>query len=156
SPNIRVPDKRLPAANALMSHRPAWSWSFVALLVTGAAVHADTTLETIQNPGATVIRAALAAGNNVNARDIDGSTALLYAAHSADLAAARKLLRAGADPNVANRYGVAPLHEAALAADVGLVRALVDAGAKVDLALPEGETPLMLASRTNGAAVVKL
>jgi len=140
-----------------MTHRRAWLLSAgiaCAAFATGAS--AATLLEAVQARDAAAVRAALAAGADANARDVDGTTPLVYAAHAGDAAIARALLAAGADPNLANRYGVAPLHEAALVADVDLVRSLLDKGAEVDRALPEGETPLMLAARTGGAAAVKL
>jgi ankyrin repeat protein len=115
-----------------------------------------TLLEAVQQRDASAVRALLAERADPNAQDVDGSTPLLYAAHSASTDMVGALLAGGADPNIANRYGMAPIHEAAMVADAGLLAALVDAGALVDHALPEGETPLMLASRTSGIAAVEL
>ena len=44
-----------------------------------------------------------------NAPQVDGTTALHWAAHHDDLEAARLLLKAGAKVSAANRYGVTPL-----------------------------------------------
>ncbi len=107
-------------------------------------------------PTPAAVRALLAAGADADARDVDGATPLLYAAHVGNVEIVRALLAAGADPNATNRYGVAPLHEASQVADAALIGALLDAGAEVDRALPEGETPLMLASRTSALAAVQL
>jgi ankyrin repeat protein len=126
------------------------------LIAIASAAHGGTLLEAVQRGDVAAVRAELAAGADVDARDIDGATPLLYAAHRADLETVRALLAAGADPNAANRYGVAPLHEAGQVADAALLGALLDAGAEVDRPLPEGETPLMLAARTNGVAAVRL
>jgi len=139
-----------------MTQRRAWLLCGCSFLAIVANAGAATLLDAAQARDTAAVRAALAAGADANARDVDGSTPLLYAAHAADAATVRALLGAGADPNLANRYGVAPLHEAALVGDVDLVHALLDKGAEVDRALPEGETPLMLASRTGGAAAVRL
>jgi ankyrin repeat protein len=129
----------------------------LALLTAGATVAQGAGLvDAVQRRDAAAVSALLKQGADVNERDVDGATALLYAAHLGDLASVKQLLKAGADANAANRYGVAPLHEAAMLADAALIEALLGAGAEVDRALPEGETPLMLASRTNGVAAVGL
>jgi len=128
----------------------------VLLAFGGMAARGATLLEAVQQRDAVAVRSLLTQGSDVDARDVDGATPLLYAAHLSDIGTVRALLAAGADPNAANRYGVAPLHEAALVADPALIQALLDGGAEVDRALPEGETPLMLAARTNGVAAVRL
>src|SRR5262245_18524132 len=127
-----------------------------ALLGLLATAHGATLLDAVQSGDAAQVRAALAQGADVNARDVDGATPLIYAAHFANTEMVRALLAAHADPNAANRYGVAPLHEAAQVAEPSLLKVLLDAGAEVDRALPQGETPLMLAARTSGVAAVKL
>ncbi|HZF29098.1 MAG TPA: ankyrin repeat domain-containing protein [Gammaproteobacteria bacterium] len=134
---------------------PAAVCAFVGL-VAAAAAHGATLFDAVQSGDLAQVRAALAQGADANARDVDGATPLLYAAHLANVDIVRALVAAHADANAANRYGVAPLHEAAQTADPDLIRALLDAGAEADRALPEGETPLMLASRTSGVAAVKL
>jgi ankyrin repeat protein len=98
-------------------------------LAAAAAAHGATLLEAVQSGDVAQVRAALAQGADANARDVDGATPLLYAAHLANAEIVRALLAAHADPNAANRYGVAPLHEAAQIAEPNLIRALLDAGA---------------------------
>ena len=52
------------------------------------------------------VRALLKKGIDVNIRDIDGTTALYWAAYESDSEIAELLIRAGADVKAANRYGV--------------------------------------------------
>ncbi len=66
-----------------------------------------------------------AQGVDVKARDAQGATALLWAAHDDDVEQAKKLLAAGADPKAANDYGATPMSEAAAlgsaaASDIGV------------------------------------
>lgn len=97
---------------------------------------------------------ALATRTNVNAREADGATALLWAAQWDHLPTAELLLAAGADPNVANVYGVTPLYFAATNGSPALTALLLKHGASAASALPTGETVLMTAARTGNLAVV--
>jgi ankyrin repeat protein len=73
---------------------------------------------------AEVVRLLLAAGADVNARDAEGNTALLFCHMNLELASL--LLRAGADPNVRNHGGDTPLH---LAGSDEMQRLLIEHGA---------------------------
>jgi ankyrin repeat protein len=92
----------------------------------------------------------------INTPDIDGSTALQWAAHWNDLDTVTALLAAGANANASSRYGVTPLHEAAAIGSARVVNALLRAGASVNATYGEGETPLMLAARAGNLESVKL
>jgi ankyrin repeat protein len=105
---------------------------------------------------AAAVRALLRQKADVNGADVEGMTALHWAAHWNDLETVKGLLGAGAKAAVANRYGVTPLHEAATAANAAMVNALLRAGADPNAAYGDGETPLMTASRTGNAEAVKL
>lgn len=87
-------------------------------------------------------------GDDVNAAERDGTTALHWAARSSDAALVERLLAAGAAAGAANRYGVTPLQLAAENGDADLMRTLLARGADVNGVLPEGETVLMTAART--------
>jgi ankyrin repeat protein len=52
------------------------------------------------------IQSLLKQGADVNAAQVDGMTALHWAAHYDDLATARRLVAAHAEVNAATRYGV--------------------------------------------------
>jgi ankyrin repeat protein len=100
------------------------------------------------------MRTAIKAPGAVNAREIDGTTALHWAARADDLPAVQLLLRAGADVNVVNRYGVTPLSLAASNGSAPVVEALLGAGADPNTASREGQTVLMTAARTGNVAAV--
>jgi ankyrin repeat protein len=95
-------------------------------------------------------------GEDVNQGQIDGSTALLWAAYHADLNMTQTLIAAGADVDAVNRYGVTPLLQASRAGDVLVMEALLSAGADPLLAHTDGETPLMSAARTGRVDAIRL
>jgi len=57
------------------------------------------------NRDAPAVRAMIAAGVDVNAPQLDGATALHWAAHYDDLASAQVLINAGADPSATVMIG---------------------------------------------------
>jgi ankyrin repeat protein len=87
-------------------------WLIVTLLFTAplSADSADAQLATaVQQMDRATIRTLLQAPGDVNASQVDGTTALLWAAYHDDLQLVEQLLRAGADVRAANRYGVTAL-----------------------------------------------
>ncbi|HTY93314.1 MAG TPA: ankyrin repeat domain-containing protein, partial [Steroidobacteraceae bacterium] len=88
-------------------------------------------------------------GENVNAAEADGTTALHWAAYHDDLPLIRRLLQAGAKVNVVNDYGSTPLSEAAERADPESLRLLLAAGADVESPNADGQTALMTVARTD-------
>ena len=110
----------------------------------------------MKHQDATTVKALLKQRADVNAPDVDGTTALQWAAHWNDLDTVKALIAAGAKANVASRYGVTPLHEAASIGSAPIVNALLRAGATADATYGEGETPLMLAARSGNLETVKL
>jgi ankyrin repeat protein len=133
----------------------------VAALSLSGAVQAQTPPDArlvvaMKKQNATAVKALLKQRADVNAADVDGTTALQWAAHWNDIDTVKALLAAGAKANVASRYGVTPLHEAAAIGSAPIVNALLRAGATADAAYGEGETPLMLAARSGNVETVKL
>ena len=101
------------------------------------------------------IQALLKQRVDVNAPQVDGTTALHWAAYKDDRQIAELLLGAGANAKAANRYGVTPLSLACTNGSVAMVDLLLTAGADPNASLPGGETPLMTAARTGSLIVVK-
>ena len=101
------------------------------------------------------IRTLLQRRADVNAPQIDGMTALHWAAYQDDFETAGLLVRAGANVKAANRYGVTPLSLACTNGNAALVELLLKAGADPNAALPGGETPLMTAARAGSVESVK-
>ncbi len=127
-----------------------------ALLVAGAALAsaADQPLADAAQRGEWgVVRALVAQGVDVTARQGDGATALHWAAYRDEREVADLLLRAGADVNAANDLGVTPLWAACENGSAALVQRLLDGGADPNARLLSGETPLMTAARVGAADV---
>jgi ankyrin repeat protein len=93
---------------------------------------------------------------DVNAAEVDGTTALHWAVHNNDARLTMGLLKASAKVNVANRYGIAPLAEAAVSGNTEIIAALLKANADVDRVDEDGQTALMLAARTGNVDAVRL
>ena len=81
-------------------------------------------------------------------REPDGGalTALVYAARSGSIDAARVLLDGGADVNQTTRYGWSPLLAATQNQNYQMAKFLIEHGANVNLANKGGWTPLYLAT----------
>ena len=102
------------------------------------------------------IRTLLRQRADVNAPQVDGMTALHWAAYQDDLETSELLLRAHANAKAATRYGITPLSLACANGNGALVVLLLRAGADPNAALPGGETPLMTAARVGSLASVKV
>ena len=101
-----------------------------------------------------VVRALVAQGADVTARQGDGATALHWAAYRDEREVADLLIGAGAGVNAANDLGVTPLWAACENGSAAVALRLLDAGADPNAALLSGETPLMTAARVGAADVV--
>ena len=110
-------------------------------------------------PGLQLVRAAerddlkaamdlLHFGANARTRDVDGTTALHWAAHVADAQLAHALLQAGADPKARNDYGATPMSAAAEVGATAVLKELLDAHADVESPNSAGQTALMVVART--------
>ncbi len=123
---------------------------------TAQGAPAVTAVEAARTGNLAALRAIVAAGGNVNAAGVDGTTPLLAAAVRGDADTAAFLLGHGARADQANRYGATPLRAAATAGNIKLAEALLTAGASPDAVRAEsGDTPLMLAARAGHVAIVR-
>src|SRR5207344_124603 len=95
------------------------------------------------------VRTLLARKADVNARQIDGTTALHWAVRGDDLETTDLLIRAGANVSAANREGATPLLLASVNGNAAMLEKLVNAGADPNAKLSkDGDTALMMAART--------
>ncbi len=141
----------------MLSNRMSASWLMVALAVfsLAAARPAVPLIEAVKGGNREALRDLLRRNHDVNAPQIDGTTALHWAVNRDDVEAVELLIRAGADVNVQNRYGVAPLTLACVNGNAVITDKLLKSGANPNTVQPSGETALMTAARTGHAGVVK-
>ena len=92
---------------------------------------------------------------DVNAREVDGTTALHWAVRADNTVETRRLLRAGARPDVSNRYGVTPLALAAANGNAAILNLLIAAGANPNAPSAQHEPVLMTASRSGSVDAVR-
>ena len=103
------------------------------------------------------VRAALAAKADVNAAQVDGTTALHWAVERNEVELAEILLTAGARVNARTREGVTPIQLAAINGSAPMLGRLIKSGAEPNAPLtPGGDTALMLAARTGKTDAVRL
>ena len=102
----------------------------------------------------TQVRTLLGTGVDVNAAQVDGTTALHWAAYNEDAETVALLIRSGAKVNVLNRYGMSPLAQACTNGNAAIVKQLLEAGADANATMKGGETVLMLAARSGNAEAV--
>jgi ankyrin repeat protein len=107
-----------------------------------------------------VVRARRLLADPIEAVDepqVDGSTALHWAARQEDVPMARLLLDAGASIAAENRIGVTPLRLAAINGSAAMLELLLDAGAEPNAHLtPHGDTALMLTARTGRMDAIRV
>ena len=102
------------------------------------------------------VRALLQRKADLNAPQIDGTTALHWAVRVDDLDLADLLIRAGANVSAAKREGVKPLQLAAINGNAAMLDKLIKAGADPNAPFTEyGDTALMMAARTGKTEAVE-
>ena len=128
-----------------------------AVLLLGVqTVLANELMDAVKRGDSAKVQVLLQKGNaGVNARDVDGSTALHWAVYDDKLDLARTLIGAGADVKAVTREGVTPMSLASLNGDAKMIDLLLAAGADPNRPLAHGETPLMMAARTGNVDAIK-
>jgi ankyrin repeat protein len=109
-----------------------------------APVPSANLLQAVRRGDAAGVKALLRQGADAGARDIDGSTALMWAAAYGDVELMDALLDKGADVNAANRAGATALMWSI--GDAAKVKRLLGRGAAVNVRGNSGYTPLMIAA----------
>ncbi|HTB68061.1 MAG TPA: ankyrin repeat domain-containing protein [Steroidobacteraceae bacterium] len=129
----------------------------LGLMLGGGAQAADDSLAALvrakDHDGAVAL---LAKGADGKSREVDGTTALMWACYNGDADLVERLLKAGADVSVVNDYGASALQTAAVAADPRIIKALLKAGVNPDSPNPEGQTALMVVARSGNVESAKL
>jgi ankyrin repeat protein len=127
-------------------------WLLAATGATAQTLVADA----VMNRDAAALRALLQKKADVNAAQVDGSTALHWAVYHDNIQAADLLLAAGANVKAVTREGATPLSMATLYGSVPMVERLLKAGADAKERGPNGETMLMFAARNGNPRLVEL
>jgi len=109
--------------------------------------------QAIEKSDSPALKRLLARGLDANARDADGTPALMDAVLFADAASIKLLIDHGADPNAADKAGATALMWAV--PDATKAKLLVDAGADVNAHSRNlGRTPLLIAAGFPGSVPV--
>jgi uncharacterized protein len=141
-----------------MKVRHLFACCVVFLLSTAILSAANSELaDAVMNRNSAAVRSLLQRKVDVNAPQVDGTTALHWAVRQDDVDTVDLLIRAGANVSASNREGVVPMLLAALNGNATIVDRLIKAGANVNAALDQfGDTALMMASRAGKADAVKV
>jgi ankyrin len=131
---------------------------FVVLLTaTGAAAAGSEVADAAMKQNRDAVRLLITRKANVNAPQVDGTTALHWAVRFDDSDMADMLIRAGAVVTTVNRQGVAPLQLAALNGSALMLDRLIKAGADPNAPLTQHkDTALMMAARTGKTDALKV
>src|SRR5437867_7110078 len=123
----------------------------------GIAAPASDIADAAMNRNRDAVRALVQKKVDVNAPQLDGTTALHWAVRADDLETADLLIRAGANVAAENREGIMPMQLAALNGSAAMIEKLIKAGANSNAALSKfGDTALMLAARTGKTDAIKM
>jgi uncharacterized protein len=128
----------------------------LVLGLSGAALGAEraTLADAVEQRDQARVRTLLEKGVDVNESQVDGTTALHWAAYQGDAETAGLLLRAGAHVNAVNRYGLPPLAVACSNGSGDVAKLLLAAGADANTTMKGGETVLMMAARSGSLEAV--
>jgi uncharacterized protein len=102
------------------------------------------------------VRALIEKKSDVNAAQIDGTTALHWAVRADDLELTEMLLKAGAQPSAANQSGATPMLLSAMNGNAAILERLIQSGADPNAPLSQtGDTALMIAARSGQLDAVR-
>ena len=122
----------------------------LAPLVCVAVVHAGggalPLIEAVKQGDVVAVRSLLKQGAAVDVRQPDGTSALLWAAHSITSRSHERLFKRVRTSTPRTATASTPLWIASLNGSAPMIGLLLETGANRRLALPTGETPLMAAA----------
>src|SRR5437773_8806998 len=108
----------------------AIAWLFTAVTNTFGAASGDLRLiEAVKKIDVKMVRSLIAQHVDVNAVEVDGSTALHWAAQRDNSEIVDLLIAAGANAKSQTRYNVTPLALACMNGNAGMIERLLGAGA---------------------------
>ena len=117
----------------------------------------ETFIECIKNGDAVAVRLFLTAGMNPNAKENDGSTALMWAAVHGKSDIVKMLLEKGVEVNVKeNKMGFTALMFAAMQEHADVVKLLLEKGAELAVIDNNGKTTLTYAKAKGDTAIIRL
>ena len=108
-------------------------WAGIARVFAGG----EALIDAARNDDRTTVAALLGQSAAVNAREGDGTTALVWAATRSNTDIAELLLKAGANPDLTNDLGIGPLSLAITNGSTAMVKLLI---AKVEAPAPSTTT----------------
>ena len=115
----------------------------------------DAAVARVDDPPS-IVDTLITAGANLNARDTDGVTALVFAAEAGSAPTVTKLVVAGAALDLTTNEETTALIAAAELGSTACARALVNAKAKLDMHNNIGVTALMAAANSDSPDIVQL
>jgi uncharacterized protein len=131
--------------------------ALVVVAVVPVAAASNELADAAMNGNREAVRSLVQQKVDVNAAQVDGTTALHWVVRADDAELADLLIFAGAKVTAANRDGVTPLQLAAINGSAAMLQKLVRAGADPNAPLtPYQDTALMMASRTGVPAAIKI
>ena len=136
---------------------PGFAGLFLAATLTVLGAAGDLRLiDAVKKSDTGAAKSLLAARVDVNATEVDGSTALHWAAQRDNVELVEVLLAAGANPKASTRYKITPMYFASMNGNAAIIERLLKAGVDVNATAEDGETALMTASRTGKPDAVKV
>ena len=146
-------------AGALYSERACrdLGQSFMQIERGASTVEINVKLFTAADKGCVdVAKTLLEHGASVDARDLDGSTALLKAAENGRLPIVRLLVERGADVNLPGRTAITPIGAAAFMGSAPIVQFLLDKGADPNAIDATKKSAIVYAAGRGFTPVVRL
>lgn len=137
----------------------AFHTSFLAVLFTSAifAAPPSDVADAAMHGDISAIHTLLEKKADVNAPQVDGTTALHWAVRANDLKMTELLLKAGARVSAATESGATPMLLAAMNGNAPMIERLILAGADPNAPLSQtGDTALMIAARTGKVEAVRM